>query len=149
MTTVAFDGKLMAADSLAVDAWGLRSECHDKILKGRDFLLGCSGSTGLIQKWWVKHGSTMDAATLIAEGFCDYELDKNDPSLMLVCRQGVYRHVSGVFLLNDRPFFAVGSGRDYALAALYLGANASHAVEVAAAFDINTGGPIQVCKFPF
>jgi ATP-dependent protease HslVU (ClpYQ) peptidase subunit len=36
-------------------------------------------------------------------------------------------------------FHALGSGRDFALAAMYLGKNAREAVEIAMEFDLETG----------
>lgn len=42
----------------------------------------------------------------------------------------------------DRPF-AIGSGRDFALAAMDMGASAKEAVEAAAKRDVYTGGTIR------
>ena len=42
----------------------------------------------------------------------------------------------------NHKFFAIGSGRDYALAAMHLGTNSRKAVEVAIHFDNNTGGEV-------
>lgn len=44
-------------------------------------------------------------------------------------------------------YFAGGAGRDYALAALYLGCDARRAVEVACALDIYCGNGIDVLRF--
>lgn len=41
------------------------------------------------------------------------------------------------------PFFAVGSGADYALGALFMGASAAEAIQVAAQCDPWTGGEIH------
>lgn len=42
----------------------------------------------------------------------------------------------------ERPF-AIGSGRDFALAAMDMGATAKEAVEMAAKRDVYTGGTIR------
>lgn len=49
--------------------------------------------------------------------------------------------LSSVIPIAD-SFAAVGSGSPYALAAMYLGNTAAHAITVAAQFDTNTGGKI-------
>ncbi len=46
---------------------------------------------------------------------------------------------------SERPF-AIGSGRDFALAAMDMGATAKEAVEVAARRDVYTGGTIRSIK---
>ncbi|NKX37344.1 peptidase S14 [Rhodobacteraceae bacterium R_SAG4] len=46
-------------------------------------------------------------------------------------------------------YFAIGSGAEYALGAMAMGADAARAVQVAAEFDVWTGGVVQhVCAFP-
>jgi hypothetical protein len=42
---------------------------------------------------------------------------------------------------ND--FYAVGTGRNFAIAAMHLGASPSEAVALAALYDPNTGGPVE------
>ena len=140
MTTVACDGKTMAADTLASDVWGMREKTKDKILRGKDFLIGCSGDSGQILRWWktVQH---LCFEELLAAGYAPYEKD-NDPGLVLASAGSIYRHTAGTFTRVSRPFHAVGSGRDYALAAMYLGKSASEAVALAREFDLHTGGEI-------
>jgi ATP-dependent protease HslVU (ClpYQ) peptidase subunit len=48
--------------------------------------------------------------------------------------------------LCEDSFDAMGSGRDYALAAMYLGKSASEAVEVAIALDSSCGKGIDVLR---
>lgn len=143
MTTVAWDGTTMAADTLATDPWGMKEVVSNKILRGENFLLGSAGEHGQIIRWWetVCH---LDAVQLIAEGYKPYEKNVNDPGLILACQLGLFRHSSGVFVGVSKPFHAVGSGRDYALAAMHMGESASFAVGVAMEFDVNTGGRIIV-----
>lgn len=72
-----------------------------------------------------------------------------DPDL----RALVIRPDGGVYLYDDGPWpsgpietdrYAIGSGSEFALAAMYLGADAERAVEVAAALDQHTGGPVLI-----
>jgi ATP-dependent protease HslVU (ClpYQ) peptidase subunit len=63
------------------------------------------------------------------------------PSRKVVCYgQGPYP-----LEIEDR-FTAMGCGRDYALAAMYLGHDARRAVEVACAIDVNCGCGIDTLE---
>lgn len=60
----------------------------------------------------------------------------------------------GAVLIDDRfmehpistPFFAIGSGADYAIGAMAAGLSAREAVLVAARFDPKTGGGVDVVR---
>lgn len=142
MTTVAFDGHTMAADTLATDAWGMKEEVRDKILRGSDFLAGSAGQNGAIKAWWAQV-CQLDLEHVLAYGYPDFDADRNDPAIMLVDASGnIWRHVTGGFFQASRGFHAVGSGRDYALAAMALGKTAEEAVRLAMTFDNGTGGDV-------
>jgi len=142
MTTVAFDGKTMAADSLATDAWGLKELIDDKIMRGPDFLCGADGECGAILQWWAQV-CQLDLEHVLAYGYPSYDTERNDPSIMLADATGnIWRHLSGGFFKVSRGFHAVGSGRDYALASMLLGKTAAEAVAIAMEFDNGTGGEI-------
>jgi len=51
------------------------------------------------------------------------------------------------FVRIEDPFFAWGSGRDFALAAMYLGKSAGEAVEIACFFDAGCGKGIDVFEW--
>jgi ATP-dependent protease HslVU (ClpYQ) peptidase subunit len=142
MTTVAYDGKFMASDTLAVDYWGLKEVCNTKILCVGNFAVGCAGSSGQIEAWWQfllkRYNDEPCFDDVMKYGYPSYKKDDDDPSLMLVCDGTIARHATGVFTICDRPFFAIGSGRDYALAAMHCGKSAREAVLVASVFDNNT-----------
>lgn len=142
MTTVAFDGRMMAADTLATDYWGLKEDCRNKILRGPDFLCGSSGEHGAIMRWWATVG-TLDLEHVLAYGYPSFNKDWDDPAIMLADASGcIWRHVTGGFFEVSRGFHAVGSGRDYALAAMELGGSAADAVRLAMRFDNGTGGDV-------
>lgn len=143
MTTVAWDGKQMAADTLATDYWGLKESVTNKVLEGRDFLLGCAGEHGQIMRWWKETAHKLTAEELIAQGYEPFRKDDNDPAMVLVCVHGTFRHVAGIFAQTARPYHAVGSGRDYALMAMRLGKSAAEAVELVMEFDNGTGGEVR------
>lgn len=143
MTTIAYDGHAMVADTLATDSWGMKEVVRDKIWANARLLVGAAGEYGAIHRWMVGHlNDGTSIGHLLQSGYPSYNKDSDDPAIIVVARNtgAVYRHVAGVFARVSRPFHAVGSGRDYALAAMHLGRDAVEAVRVAAEFDVNTGG---------
>jgi hypothetical protein len=89
------------------------------------------------------HGSPPNVDEILGFGYPSFDKDRDDPSILLVSREGVWRHVSGIFVKLSRPFYAIGSGRDYALAAMSLGCDSERAVRVASEFDNNTNNDVR------
>jgi hypothetical protein len=149
MTTIAYDGRTMVADTLVTDGWGMKELVRNKIWANVKLLVGAAGDHGDIHRWMAAnlHDET-NIGHLLNVGYPSYSKNDNDPSIIVVNRTNgaVYRHTSGVFVRVSRPFHAVGSGRDYALAAMHLGHDALEAVRAAAEFDVHTGG--RLVKIP-
>lgn len=134
----------MAADTLATDAWGMRELTLEKIWANKYLLIGCAGESGQIARWLINLTIDTDIDDLIKDGYPNYAKDTNDPALLVVDRLTgrIYRHAGGSFRPTHYQHFAIGSGRDFAMAAMHLGKTAKEAVEIAMHFDINTGGDI-------
>jgi hypothetical protein len=145
MTTIAFDGKTLAADMLAVDNWGLK-DYVSKLMKGKDFVAGGAGERSQILQWW-KEVEHMHFDDVLKFGYPMYDKEKNDPSILIAPRfGGVYKHMGGLIVPCSRIYHACGSGRDFALTAMHLGKSAKEAVEIASMFDNNTGGATEVLE---
>ena len=67
---------------------------------------------------------------------------------LLVIRKGeILKYERGPYPVRfEDKFFAVGCGRDFALAAMYLGHSARRAVEVAIALDSGCGNGVDVLE---
>lgn len=143
MTTIAFDGKMIAADMLHEDNFGLIDHAS-KLHFGKDFVAGGAGMQHHVLGWWRKV-KDMTFDEVVDFGHPDYEKNENDPAIMLV-RIGsdvAFKHAGGFFVPVGRRFHAIGSGRDFALAAMLLGKSAKEAVMIAAEFDNGTGGGVE------
>lgn len=147
MTTIAWDGKTMACDTLRTDGWGLKQYEPCKVMEGKDFLLGGAGDWSVILKF-QKRVAEMSAEQILDLGYPDYKKDENAPSLMLATKFGVFTHGEGVWMRISRPFHAIGSGRDYALMAMYLGKTAQEAVALTEEFDNDTKAPVITRRIP-
>jgi ATP-dependent protease HslVU (ClpYQ) peptidase subunit len=136
MTVIAWDGTTLAADKASTNA-GYRSTVT-KIHRVDGALVALAGTESAVMAGlaWLKG----------ARNPHDYpEAMKNTDSLMWEIRKGEFlRYGEGPYPARvEDKFLATGSGRDYALAAMYLGFGAVMAVQVACALDIGCGNGID------
>lgn len=146
MTTIAFDGQTIAADTMNQDGHGLK-DYASKLMIGTNLIVGGAGQSHQIRNWWRKV-KTMTVGELLEYGYPDFHHEDDNPAILLVDAATLkcYKLGGSMFELCSRGFHAVGSGRDYALAALHMGRSARQAVQVAMEFDTGTGGKIEVVK---
>lgn len=138
MTVIAWDGVTLAADKSATSVGYARTVT--KIFVIPDGLVGMAGDQDHCLELlnWFRTG-------------CDLEkypknLVDGNSSAMLIRKDGTcwsYGKLPYPQICEDR-FDAMGAGRDYALAAMYLGHDARKAVEVACALDVTCGKGIDV-----
>lgn len=138
MTTIAWDGKTLAADRRSV--FGVRPSAVRKVFRffnseGRLLLIGFSGRVRHIPAVlrWLKDRSTekpkvdehFSALIVDAHGRL-WSLEDNLEFVRLKCR-----------------YYAIGSGGDFAEGAMAMGASAAEAVRIAAKHDVNTGNGVD------
>lgn len=141
MTVIAWDGETLAADKRA-DLNGL-VRTVTKIARIDDYLCGFAGGFALsaARMLWLRNGAD-PARFPKGEG--------DDWSRLLVIRRDltilVYEH-HPVPMEFEPQQFAIGSGRDYAMAAMHLGRLAREAVRVACELDSSCGNGIDTLTF--
>lgn len=133
MTTIAFDGKTLAADTRAHGSIILKVRKVHRLSDGSMF--GAAGSCQeiLAVLAWLNGG--------------DKPSDLDNFEALIITRAGAQR--LGERLMRApvlEPFYAIGSGSHFAIAAMALGKNAIDAVRLAARFDIYTGGAIECLR---
>lgn len=144
MTVIAWDGRTLAADKRAVNA-GHKSTTTKIRRTASGDLIGASGdqdvATALMA--WYERGADESK----------FPANRNNDGyprayLLVVQRSRVMRFECEPHpLLVEDPFYAMGSGRDYALAAMHLGYSAAEAVEVACALDTGCGNGMDALEF--
>lgn len=141
MSTVAWDGKSLAADS--VGASGSTLVTTGKLYhlpNGEAAATTGDYAAGQIMVEWYQAG-----ADLAEYPKCQANEDSN--ATLIVAKPGgaccFYSMHPHVVTVMD-PFMAWGSGRDYALGAMAMGADAAKAVHVACRFDAWSGGVVKV-----
>ena len=137
MTTIAYRDGIIAADSRTTWNGGHLGDVT-KIAKNGKILAGSAGSASQCKLFldWVLSGMMGDQPKLVAD---DYELDA---FVALPDGKIVFFNGQSSFPLKAR-FYACGSGYQYALGAMSMGATAEEAVRIAAQHDTKTGGEIQ------
>lgn len=154
MTTIAFDGKTIVSDSY-MDASGIKMFAPYKVwqegisphdgIRGWKAFIGVAGEYAYAMKYKAK--------TLLCEGGELLPLDEADmqhiSAMAVVCTDGIAPEIhvatiTGQWMpYHGREKHAIGSGRDFALAAMHCGKSALEAVEVARHFDTGTGGAVH------
>lgn len=151
MTTIAWDGRTLAADSRATEADGsARTDRFVKLYRLEskvppvlgEVLFAASGCefAGELFRRWLERGGDCD---LVARGVQENEDEGSPLDALVVHASGAYtaNHLGVLIEVRDRQW-AHGTGRQGALVAMHLGVGAAAAVRAAARFDNNTGGRI-------
>lgn len=142
MTTIVYRAGILAADSRAYSGdktpIGTKAKIHS-LEDGTIYGVSTNNVGGdRIIGDWVK-GGCKEPGDVKPDSF----------SMLLIDPLGQ------VFFANDNmslsgpltgEYFAIGTGREYALAAMFLGASAEDAVNVAKEFDVWSGGPVMTLE---
>jgi ATP-dependent HslUV protease subunit HslV len=138
VTTIAYRDGVLAADTL-MTANGSRDDFAPKIERIGGLLVGTTGSfpLGLKFRAWVARGF---------EGDCPYSGGEPDGNGIIVWAHGVVGWCAAGPWPVMRPFYALGSGCEYAIGAMEMGASAEQAVGVAMKHATETGGEITVLR---
>ena len=135
MTTIAYDGKTLAADSRMTSGNMVFSNSAEKIFELKDgSLLALCGDFSLygeVIDWFnggdmpvVKEGEEIGGIHVFPDGVAE-EFGRN------------------LRLMPAKAPWAGGSGEPYAMTALMLGCSAAEAVKVACQLDTRSGLPVQ------
>lgn len=145
MTTIAWDGTTLAADSLYAlgnHKWFVPDSKLIWVPYEGEYAMfgdvgGVEASVLVIQ--WLHEGADPDVKPLF--------LAESEYSALLVTRHGALAMSSNLVPYAVPPPFAIGGGWEFARAALHMGASAEGAVQVAIDLCVLTGGPIQTLRW--
>ncbi len=142
MTTIAFDGKTLATDSL-MTASGVRFGTVDKIFKLNDgSVLAICGAYSLAQP-------LIDWLNGIAE-MPGYDADETISGILIPSDESHPLEISTKYYKFRACIpWAGGSGEAIALTAMKCGKSAIEAVKIACELDIYSGLPVQSCEIHF
>lgn len=132
MTTIAFDGTALAADSQVMGDY-LEQNGY-KIKRIGDKICGGAGDFQSVLMFfdWIKEGEPDKKP----------DLDKNFEAL-IVCGEKVHWIGDKLIRIPSPKLCAIGSGSQFAIAAMYCGKTSKEAVALAKKLDAGTGGKIK------
>lgn len=143
MSVICFRDGVLAADSRAYGGHG----CPSPGVKSKLHRLDDGSRVGVVS---AKLGHPEKFVAWLRAGGDPAEWVGDLPDLRAI----VVRPDGAVHLYDDNiwasgpigpaDFFALGSGTEYALGAMHMGASAAEAVEAAIRFDANSGGAVMV-----
>lgn len=140
MTVIAWDGRVLAADKRTNfgGMHGTTTKVHRMPDGSR---VGCAGNTAQIYEMleWLKNGADADKLPAV-------QRDPKECVSMLVIRPDgsvlQYENTAYPILIEDK-LWAIGSGRDFALAAMHCGKSAVEAVQLACQLDVGCGNGVD------
>lgn len=139
MSTVAYDGKVVAADKLASCHGGsfhVVTKIHTIRYRGIDLaVFAFSGDLqdGILAIEWLEN-QTRPKPTLNAESFV---------GLLVFPGGKAYRMEEALAMWEIQAPHAIGSGSKFALTCMHLGMDAQEAVRIASELDTYSGGGID------
>lgn len=148
MTTIAYANNVMCADTRMTCNSVYSDTNFKKIKEGCEYIIGFAGSEDdVIMAWEALDNGDMPLCEVLKT-----LLPKTESSgiaALLATRSGDLYDLYGErrFSKCHKPWGAIGSGREFALATLYLGHSAELAVKVAGQFDIYTSKDLVVFKY--
>jgi len=141
MTVIAWDGITLAADKQATNAGLPRTVTKIHKVDGRLVAVSGDFSKGVALIEWVKRGAIIDE-------YPSFQITDNWCSLLIIGKNGEilkYEQQPYPIVFEDKHY-AMGSGRDYAMAAMYIGKTAKEAAEVACALDSDCGCGVDILR---
>ena len=138
MTVIAWDGKALCGDRMA-SASGMPFSVTKvfRVNAGRIGIVGIDGgmASGLRLVKWIINGEK-------PEEYPDCQKDDNQycHALFITSEKKILRYERQITPIEiEEPFFAVGTGRDFAMAAMALGKTSREGVLLASRYDENCG----------
>jgi hypothetical protein len=139
MTTLAYRNGVLASDSACQCGGWRQPGAIEKIWRIKKRLVSGTGDVNRIARFcrWVEAGMKGDAP----------EMGEESRGIVIEPSGRVREfEATGEISLIEAPFYAWGSGMPPALGALYMGATAERAVEIAILVDPNSDGATQVFR---
>ena len=142
MSIIAWDGTILAADKRA--SLGTLIRTTTKIFRVGEVLAGYDGESAAWEEMlaWFRDGR--DPAKFPA---AQRNKDAWAGLLIVWPDKTLWRYEQTPYPVRYEPQqFAVGCGRDFALAAMHLGKSAPEAVEIASIFDSACGNGVDILR---
>jgi ATP-dependent protease HslVU (ClpYQ) peptidase subunit len=141
MTTIAWDGRYLAADGQRTFGDRIAGTDFRKIVVKGVFIYAFTGMTPMMDVMiaWHQEGADPEKLPL------GWDKDEGGWTLVVVDGNGLGKYSDGCPYLERLPApWAFGAGQEYAIGAMRAGADARRAIEIVSEICYHTGGTIQV-----
>lgn len=135
MTTIATDGKTIAADSLSIGSFKLQKPVKKMIRLNDGRVLALTGA----------HWETQAMADWLNGQREKPKIGEGHGALVLGEKLILYD--DDLEPMEVPAPYAIGCGCDFAMGAMLAGASPREAVKIAARLDQNTGGPVRIMSY--
>lgn len=149
MTTIAWDGRFLAADGFTMRNGTLIKDQSVKLYLRGDLCFAFCGQSHWAEQW-ADWGAEMDGRSWVRDSSLDGPVTalggdemKSEGLVMVKAGKASLIAIVTPYPVDVPPNTAWGSGTDVAIGALDAGANAMRAIEIASYRDSNTGGLIS------
>lgn len=136
MTTIAYRKGVLAADTRMIQGSAIIGNVTKIVRRDDGALAGGAGDLAWVQAFhrWFMAGEEGDPPIL----------EDGSKGLIVRRRKPVEMFEPGGTVEWKPPYLAIGSGKEFALGAMFAGASAIEAIKAAMAFDPGTGGEVMV-----
>lgn len=148
MTVVCWDGTTLAADREASDSW-IKCNSVTKIALINGHLVGFSGPAAICSELRAWYAAGADPAA-----FNDSLRKAENANLLVIAPGGVihlYQNTPYPIVYRDGPLgnrFAIGCGKEAAMAVMLAGNGARRAVEITSLVCAGVGNGVDTLEFP-
>ena len=142
MTIIAWDGKSLAVDKLACcNGLGVALKKYKVLASGEVTVWAGNHEQGLVLTEWYEKGAKK-------KDWPEFQRSADWTTFVIAGPQGIKEYEQEpVAQYMDEKIMAWGSGRNYALGAMAMGATAEKSVLVASLFDLYCGKGVEVFHF--
>ena len=143
MSVIAWDGQSLATDRQATNCAQRNTASKAIRIPSGEVVAWCGEQDqGLILAKWYEDGADPSK-------WPEFQKDKEDWSRLVVASESGVKFYERhpVAMVEHDAFQAFGSGRDYAMGAMAMGATAAQAVKVASQFNVHCGMGVDVFHF--
>lgn len=151
------DGKIsVAADSIIVSGWSKRTNNFGKLEKVNGMIIGSVGTayeSSLMWQYMRTHKPDEGTERAVLEFIVEFVRWKRELTgdatvgndYLLAYKHKLFE-ISGLFVHEIHDYAAIGAGRDFATAALFLGHSPEESVKAACKLSCMVSEPIVSCE---
>lgn len=143
MTVIAWDGETLAADKQSTNAGMRRAVTKVRRINGSLCAFAGDAAFGMEMLAWLEQGAKPGELPSCQRS------DDWVSVLVITPEKRILKYERSAYPIDfsESKFFAMGAGRDFAMAAMHLGCDATKAVEVASVFECSCGMGCDALRF--